>query len=48
MYSQYLLEVYLEDMACGLQFRLFLLLGRGYGDTVLHTGLSSRLSKVFI
>lgn len=35
-------------MACGLQLGLFLLLCRSYRDAVIHTGLGSRLCKVFI
>lgn len=41
-------HTYLEDMACGLQLGLFLLLCRSYRDAVIHTGLGSRLCKVFI
>lgn len=40
--------MYLEDVACGLQFGLLLLICRGQRDGVLHTGLGSRLGKVFI
>lgn len=41
-------DMYLEDVTCGLQFRLFLLLCRGNRDAVVYARLSSRLGKVFI
>lgn len=40
--------MYLEDVACGLQFGFLLLLHGGSGDRVLHTDLGSRLGKVLI
>lgn len=39
--------LHLEDVACGLQFGLFLLFC-SRGDAVVHTGLGSGLGKVFI